>query len=612
MKNFIKNILICTCAFAVNATYATQITIVNLDGAGEGFNDNTPVLPVGGNTGETIGSQRLKVFQYAAKIWESIIDDDVEIKVDANFDPLTCSSSSAVLGSAGTVNLNRDFTNAPISRTWYPIALANSLAGSDLSSLSDIKATFNVDLDNNNNCLNNTNWYYGLDGNKPWNGLELLQVVMHEIGHGLGFQTFVNLQTGSKFGTPGRNDAYMLNLEDHSLGKTWASLSNSERLASITDSADLHWIGSNVTANIGQYTAGINQGHVRQYAPSSVSSGSSVSHFDSAMSPNELMEPFITSTPEGPGLAIDLMKDIGWQIFSSFVPVLGEISDQTMSGSSSQVEFALKDLDSSSLSFSFDSSNPSLINSSGLSVTGTGRLRVLNITPNTGVVGSALITLNVSDGVNAVSESFQLTTTNSVPIITVISPADGANYILGDTVSFQVAATDTEDGELSENTQWASSIDGELGIGTLINTQLTLGAHSITASITDSGGLTSSTNFLVNVYGDADADGMNDLWELDNFSTLNRDGTGDFDLDGINDLDEYLILIAVPDGDLNRDGVVNVIDILIAQQILNGLKIITPVQLVHGDISPLVNDVSVPDGQFDIGDVMLITKKATN
>ncbi|MFK5948344.1 MAG: hypothetical protein QM500_06205, partial [Methylococcales bacterium] len=144
--------------------HATQIVIVNLDGAGEGFNDNTAVSPVGGNSGTTIGEQRLQVFEFAAKVWESLINSNVIIQVEARFDPLTCTSTSAVLGSAGTKSVQRNFTNAPISNTWYSVAQANSLANSDLNSSADISATFNGDLDNNSNCLGNYNWYYGLDG----------------------------------------------------------------------------------------------------------------------------------------------------------------------------------------------------------------------------------------------------------------------------------------------------------------------------------------------------------------------------------------------------------------------------------------------------------------
>jgi hypothetical protein len=39
---------------------------------------------------------------------------------------------------------------------------------------------------------------------------------------------------------------------------------------------------------------------------------------------------------------------------------------------------------------------------------------------------------------------------------------------------------------------------------------------------------------------DLDGDGMPDVWEADNFGTLLRDGTGDFDGDGFSDRNEYL------------------------------------------------------------------------
>jgi hypothetical protein len=45
------------------------ITIQNADSGTTGFNDPTPVAPVGGNDGTTIGQQRLNAFQFAASIW---------------------------------------------------------------------------------------------------------------------------------------------------------------------------------------------------------------------------------------------------------------------------------------------------------------------------------------------------------------------------------------------------------------------------------------------------------------------------------------------------------------------------------------------------------------
>ena len=45
---------------------AATITILNNDAAGVGFNDATPAAPVGGNSGTTLGQQRLIAFQAAA------------------------------------------------------------------------------------------------------------------------------------------------------------------------------------------------------------------------------------------------------------------------------------------------------------------------------------------------------------------------------------------------------------------------------------------------------------------------------------------------------------------------------------------------------------------
>jgi hypothetical protein len=585
---------------------ATQISIVNLDGANEGFNENTVAAPVGGNIGTTLGQQRLIVFQYAARIWESIIDSDIEIKVEAEFDPLTCSSGSAVLGSAGATTVYRDFANAPYPGTWYSIALANSLAGSDLSPSADISATFNSEIDNNNNCLNNTNWYYGIDGNKPSNSIDLLSVVMHEIGHGLGFQTFVDITTGDKLGRGlGNNDAFMLRLEDHSTGKTWGQMNNNERLASVTDSADLHWTGAGVTSRVADYSAGIDQGHVRHYAPAVINQGSSVSHFDSALSPNELMEPFITQPKTGPGLAVELMADIGWNIFPSIAPIISTMADLSLQqGSTDQVAFAVGDNDTplASLTFSFDITDTAIIDQAGLSVSGAGVARTLNITANGNASGTTEITITVSDGINTTTETFQLTVSNASPVVTIESPLNDDDFIITDSIFFQATATDLEDGDISAGIQWLSDIDGSFAVGNSIAAPLSAGTHLITASATDSGTLGSNDSITINVYGDADNDGMNDLWELDNFETLDRDGSGDFDSDGISDLDEYLISIAVPDGDINGNGAINAGDLILVTKHVLGNGNLSPLQVSRGDLYP----PGQPDGVINLSDLILM------
>src|SRR5687768_17754548 len=88
---------------------AAQIIVVNVNAPNVGFNDPTPAAPVGGNSGTTVGQQRLIAFQHAADIWGSTLDSNVEILVFARFISQTCTATSAVLGSAGTTFIFRDY-----------------------------------------------------------------------------------------------------------------------------------------------------------------------------------------------------------------------------------------------------------------------------------------------------------------------------------------------------------------------------------------------------------------------------------------------------------------------------------------------------------------------
>jgi Dockerin type I domain len=519
---------------------AAQITIVNNDGQGEGFNDATAATPVGGNSGLTVGEQRLQVFRYAARIWSSALNSNVEIKVDSTFDPLTCTTSSAVLGSAGAVTLHRDFSGAPLSLTYYSAAQANALAGVDLASTSaDISATFNGEI-GKTGCLQGWVWYYGLDGNKPGNAIDLLTVVLHELGHGLGFQTFVNTSTGAKFNN--RNDTFMLNLEDHSLGLKWSQMSSAQRVASAIDEPDLHWTGTRVNAAGAAYTGGINQGHFQMYGPNPLESGSSVAHFSKAVAPNELMEPVINPGVSDTSLTQALLADIGWSTPTTFTPVISTIPDLGSSANQpGSVNFAIDDHDSalSGLAVSVVSSNTALIDNSDFSVAGTGRLRALSFTPNSGATGVANITVTVSDGVNTAADTFVLTVTNTPPTVQINAPANNAKFMNTDTVVLNASASDPESGNLSTAIQWSSSLQGNLGSGAQVSRTLAVGVHVITASVTDGGGLTANTAITVTVYGDTDLDGMNDLWELNFFGNLNRNGSADLDGDSATDGAEF-------------------------------------------------------------------------
>jgi hypothetical protein len=229
---------LCLVALAATPALSTTINIVNMDGAGEGFNDPTVVAPVGGNTGVTRGQQRLQVFQQAAAIWAGILSSPVTINVQAAFNPLTCGATSAVLGSAGTLTIHRDFSGAIFTGTWYSQALANKLNGSDLSANNDISAQFNSSIDSG--CFSGSLWYYGYDHNEGTN-IDLLAVVLHELGHGLGFQSFTDGATGNfNGGFPAQWSRW---LYDESLGLHWIDMTAAQRQASAINTGNLSWDG---------------------------------------------------------------------------------------------------------------------------------------------------------------------------------------------------------------------------------------------------------------------------------------------------------------------------------------------------------------------------------
>jgi hypothetical protein len=292
---------------------AVTITIVNGNAAGVGFNDPTPVAPVPGNAGTTLGQQRLNVFMAAAAYWSDRLSSPVPITVAAQMDPLTCSPTFGTLGAAGAQDFFADFPNAPRANTWYPSALANALAGSDLDTSSpEIVAEFNSSLGTVTSCLTGLNWWYGVGGAAPANTISFYQTVVHELAHGLGFLTIVDPTTGAP--AQGLDDDFMLFLEDHGTGKLWPQMSNSERAASARNTTALHWTGPAVVAASAVLSAGRHpSGHVQMYAPSTVRTGSSVSHWDTALTPDEILEPFATSGPSDL-LTTQLLHDIGWTL----------------------------------------------------------------------------------------------------------------------------------------------------------------------------------------------------------------------------------------------------------------------------------------------------------
>lgn len=241
-------------------------------------------------------------FAKAVELWSYLVYSTDTIRVDATWKTL----EAGVLGSCSPTTFFRDFKNAPIAFTWYPIALANKLAGYDLApEQSDISANFSRAV----------NWYLGLDGNCPDDQYDFISVVMHELGHGLGFIGTGNVEDdlgewGWGTNIPLIYDRYVLNGNDEYIIDTETFTNPSGELKSEFTSNNLFYNSeSSVAANGGN--------NVKLYAPFEWNPGSSYSHLDNIFNGtiNSMMT-YSTGTGEvthDPGpVTLGMFEDMGW------------------------------------------------------------------------------------------------------------------------------------------------------------------------------------------------------------------------------------------------------------------------------------------------------------
>jgi hypothetical protein len=225
---------------ATPSTWAGEIIVDFFAAPGTGFADNTPVAPVGGNPGLTLGQQRIFVFLQAAAIWTEVVKPTQDIFVAAQFEPL----GPNVLGAAGAQFIWSNFPGAELPNTWYFDSLADHLASQDLSPPTyDVVARFSSDF----------NFYLGFDNNDPPGQVDLLVVVLHEIGHGLNFANAVNETTGAIPAPAGATepfgDIYSQYTTDVTTNKGWNAMTAAERAASALNVRKVSWSGLHVKLN---------------------------------------------------------------------------------------------------------------------------------------------------------------------------------------------------------------------------------------------------------------------------------------------------------------------------------------------------------------------------
>lgn len=225
-----------------------KIDVEFVDAPGTGFLDGTPVLPVGGNSGTTLGEQRRIAFRQAADIYGKALDSAVPIAVTAEFRSLSCAGGEVRLGEAKTAGIIAGVPELT-SGVAFPYALANRIAGRDLQpALPDIKATLNSDV-GTASCSQFGAWYYGLD-HRAGQDHDFFATLQHELAHGFGFASYLDPVTGSlpdpKFSS--LLDPFSLHLFDLRLKKHWNEMTTAERITSAASPHQVVWDGKYVTA----------------------------------------------------------------------------------------------------------------------------------------------------------------------------------------------------------------------------------------------------------------------------------------------------------------------------------------------------------------------------
>ena len=116
-------------------------------------------------------------------------------------------------------------------------------------------------------------------------------------------------------------------------------------------------------------------------------------------------------------------------------------------------------------------------------------------------VGVHTITASVTDGSGLPgSDVITVTITNNPPTVSISAPADGSTFAAGANITFTGTASDPEDGDLTDNIDWSSNLDGSFGTGGSVSTTaLSVGVHTITASVVDLNGSPGSDVITVTI-----------------------------------------------------------------------------------------------------------------
>lgn len=263
---------------------------------------------------ENVPTNVQEVVRFAGMIWETKLITNIPIQVAIDWQ---ADEEDNVLASAGPSTIYRDFSGAINPSVWYPAALAEAIAQTNFNEASsDIRLNIN----------SVPPWYFGLDGKPPRGQIDMVSVILHELGHGLGFFSSAEVE-GDTIGMIGYDqlsmifDIYIVNADNVSLEDDRIFLNPSAALLAELTGNQL-FFASDLAAEF------FRDRFPPLYAPSPFKPGSSISHLDESTfppgSPDALMTPFIAfgeSTHDPGNITLAIMAEMGWSTELQATPV---------------------------------------------------------------------------------------------------------------------------------------------------------------------------------------------------------------------------------------------------------------------------------------------------
>lgn len=258
----------------------------------------------------------------ALDIWSEILPSDVPINVIALWQQL----GPNTLGSAFPGTFQRNFSGSQRAFTWYPIALAEKMAGEDLNSPLDYDMVVRFSSD--------VNWYYGETGQPAVGQFDLTTVMLHELCHGLGFVG--SLEVDGAQGSYGSGTPFPFIFDTHVENDKMQSVIDTNFFKNPSTQLRNELISENLFFNGNLTVLGNNGERPRLYAPTIFDAGSSISHLDDKEYPsgteNSLMTPSAgfreVNFDPGP-IVRNMFADMGWKSTSVIHTPLKDFEDAT-------------------------------------------------------------------------------------------------------------------------------------------------------------------------------------------------------------------------------------------------------------------------------------------